>query len=100
MIVEIKITDLNTSAVVVQDFEVVSFEKEAAEWVGLVIEGLGVEMDEDDLGALHDFSLTGHMESRFGDEWQYLVEAVVVSEDEADIDPEFDSIHDKYSFCL
>ena len=101
MIVEIKITSASdSSAVFLQEFEVVSLENNASEFVRACIEGLNVELDSDDEGCLNDFSLTGEMNSLFGADWEYRVEAIIVSEDEMDIDEEFDSIEEKYQFCL
>lgn len=103
MIVEIKISKAGTDSVVFQSFNLVDCGREevAQAWVAEKIEEVcAYYLDQDDTNEVRALSLDNPIASRFGDDWQFYVEALIVTLDDMDIDPELDSIHDKYSLCL
>lgn len=98
-IVEIKIEQ--AGVVVFQGFNVVEDQASVVSYAQAVIESVTKsKFEEEDFATITDLCVNYEMTSRFGAEWEYDVQAVVLSMDECDIDEEFDSVHDKYSFCL
>lgn len=102
MIVEIKIVMSGSDFVIGHNAWLVECDRvcvaqaEVAEY----IERVCGPMDEDDKNDIRAFNMDNQLASRFGADWEFYVEAVMVLEDDCDIDPEFDSIQDKYTFCL
>lgn len=101
-ILEIKIVKAGTESVVYHNFRVVEDrEDDIAAHAAEIIESVtGSDLDADDRADVLDFARSGELSSRFGEDWEFFVEAVVLSFDECDIDEEFDSVHDKYSMVL
>lgn len=103
MIVEIKIVKTGTDFVVIGHnawfVECGRVDVAQAE-VASYIESVCGELDDDDNNDIRAFDMDNQLSSRFGNDWEYFVEAIMLTEDECDIDPEFDCIADKYSFCL
>lgn len=102
MIVEIKIVKAGSDEIMLQHAWLVESgrvdvaQADTAE----LIESICGELDSDDQNDVRDFNVENILSTRFGPDWEYFVQAVMVDEDECDIDPEFDSIADKYVFCL
>lgn len=101
-LLEIKITHCHNDFVVYHSFRTVEDRPDdAAAYAAEIIENVTQsELDEMDRSDILDFAISGHLASRFGKDWEYFVEAILVSMDECDIDEEFDSVHDKYSKML
>lgn len=98
-IVEIKIE--KAGVVVFQGFKSVDDQASVVSYAKAVIESTTkYKFEEEDFAAITDLCVNYELTSRFGAEWEYDIQAVVLSMDECDIDEEFDSVHDKYSFCL
>lgn len=103
MIVEIKIVKVGTEIVVAQTASFVECGRiEVAQaFVASVIESItNSELDQDDKNDIRALSEENLLSSRFGSDWEFFVEAVIVNLEDLDIDEEFDAIMDKYSFVL
>lgn len=104
MILEVKVVKAGTDDVVYHQAHVIACERfmgAAATLADIIEEITGCDLDEDDKADVMQFGVTGEqLASRFGGDWEFYVEAIVTSFDECDIDPEFDSIVDKYSLSL
>jgi hypothetical protein len=102
MIVEIKIVKTGTDFVIGHNAWFVECGRVEVAQIDVAdyIERVCGELDADDVTDIRAFNTDNQISSRFGPEWEYFVEAIIIDEDECDIDPEFDSISDKYKFCL
>lgn len=101
-ILEIKITKSGESEVVYHDaeFDCGRICTARALLVDVIESITGVGIDDDDKRDILAFTQDRALASRFGADWEFYVEAVFVDADEIDIDPEFDSLADKYTLCL
>ena len=101
-ILEVKIVKSGTDVVVNHDaeFDCGRICTARATLVDVIESVTGVGIDDDDKRDILAFTQDRPLASRFGADWEFYVEAVFVDADECDIDPEFDSLHDKYTLCL
>jgi len=101
-VIEIKIVKSGTDIVVYHAISITEEREDdvAAVTAEVIEEVTGSEFDDDDRADIIEFSRAGNLSSRFGADWEFFVEAIVVSFDECDIDEEFDNPHDKYEFRL
>ena len=101
-IVEIKIVKADTDSVVHHDFFVCEdgVEHVVALTTQVIERVTRSNLDNDDLADVIGFGHSRELATRFGADWEFFVEGIVLSFDECDIDDEFDNPHDKYHLCL
>lgn len=101
-VIEIKIVKTGTEDVVYHGISITEerWEDVAAVTAEIIEEITNSPIDEDDRRDIINFSLTSKLNSRFGAEWEFYVEAIATSFHELDIDEEFDNAHQKYQLCL
>lgn len=87
--------------VVFHKFSVVSSEECLPKSTQSMIEtAIGTKLEQDDFASIQDLIFHGETFGRFGADWEYDVQALIMTAEDCDIDEEFDSIHDKYRLCL
>lgn len=102
-ILEVKIVKSGTTDVVVHQATLVDCGRVCVARAYLVdiIEAVTrVGIDDDDKRDILAFTADRQLASRFGADWEFYVEAILVDADEVDLDLEFDSLEDKYQYAL
>ena len=101
MLVEIKIVKSGTDIIVHRDVFAEHTIVDVRGRVAEIIEDVTRSgLDDDDKRDILAFTMDRQLASRFGSDWEFYVEAIVIEEDEIDFDPEFDNLDDKYTFVL
>lgn len=102
-ILEIKISKAGMDTVVVHQSHLIECGRVCvarADLVDIIESVTGVGIDDDDKRDILAFTQDRPLASRFGADWEFYVEAILVDADEVDLDLEFDSLEDKYQYCL
>lgn len=101
-ILEVKIVKAGTDDVVYHEaeFDCGRICTARATLVDIIESVTGVGIDDDDKRDILAFTQDRQLATRFGADWEFYVEALFMDADDIDLDPEFDSLVDKYKLCL